>query len=189
MFDIIEFVLAKHGFDAGFEEKLKRLLNTALTVENSAYRIVGREVIEITDEKEIVEIETALEKQTTAVQIHLQHAIEKLSDRQNADFRNSIKEAISAVEAMCQLISGQNNATLPDSLKALRDRQALHPAFEQALIKLYAYTSDYGGIRHAVSDGQEKVSYADAKFMLVTCAAYINFLWAKASELNIPIKQ
>src|SRR5262245_52256168 len=35
---------------------------------------------------------------------------------------------------------------------------------EQALIKLYGYTSDEGGIRHALSEEASNLSYVDAKF-------------------------
>jgi hypothetical protein len=32
-------------------------------------------------------------------------------------------------------------------------------------------------------------SYADAKFMLVGCAAFVNYLWTKAAELGPKIKR
>jgi hypothetical protein len=112
-----------------------------------------------------------------------------LSDRKNPDYRNSIKESISAVEAACQAVSRKTNATLSDCIKALKEQKPLHPALEQALIKLYAYTSDEGGIRHALSDADATPSHADAKFMLVGCAAFVNYLWTKATELGLKIKR
>lgn len=43
----------------------------------------------------------------------------------------------------------------------------MHPALEQAILKLYGYTSDAGGIRHALTEESTVPSYGDAKFMLV----------------------
>ena len=188
VFDIIEFLLANFRFQPGAYEHLKQSLNMALTNENSAYPIVENEIVEITDQTEIETIETALDKAVSSIRIHLERSLALLSDRKAPDFRNSIKEAISAVEAACQTVSGKSNATLGDCLKVLREKQPFHPAFEQALNKLYGYTNDHGGIRHALTDTSDAVSYADAKFMLVAASSFINYLWAKAAELRIPIK-
>jgi hypothetical protein len=112
-----------------------------------------------------------------------------LSDRKKPDYRNSIKESISAVEAICQIISGKQKATLPDCLKAFKDRKPLHPAFEQALVKLYSYTSDEGGIRHALSENSSAPSFADAKFVLVSSSGFINYVLTKTAELGIKVKE
>ena len=111
-----------------------------------------------------------------------------LSDRKTPDYRNAIKEAISAVESACQAVSGKQKGTLPDCLKALKDKKPLHPAFEQALGKLYAFTSDEGGIRHALSEDATPPSYADAKFMIVASSAFVNYLCTKVAELDIKLK-
>ena len=167
------------------------LLNHLLTEEYAGYRVVGDELTDITDEHEISAIETALDSGTKASRTHLSHALSLLSDRKMPDYRNSVKESISAVEAVCQAISGKPNATLNDCLSAIRKKQAptsdafLHPAFDKAIDKLFAYTSDAGGIRHALTEEGSSVSQADAKFMLATCAAFVNYLWAKAAELGV----
>jgi len=59
----------------------------------------------------------------------------------------------------------------------------LHPALRNAFSNLYGYTSDEGGIRHAILDA-EKVSFEDAKFFLVVCSAFINFVEAKRAALQ-----
>ncbi len=112
-----------------------------------------------------------------------------LSDRKQPDYRNSIKESISAVEAVSQVVSGKTKATLGDCIKVLKTHGAIHPAFEQALLQLYGYTSDEGGIRHALTEDSTMPSYADAKFMLVSCAAFINFLWTKTAEIGLAIQE
>jgi len=163
-------------------------VNLHLQAESSAYRLVGNEVVEITDTTEIEAIETALEKRSKATQTHLRTALELLSDKTTPDFRNSIKESISAVEAACQTISGNDKASLGEALKIIKTGALLHGAFAQALGNLYGYTSDSGGIRHSLNDQSESPSYADAKFMLVACSAFVNYLWTKAAEGNLKIK-
>lgn len=119
-------------------------LNNAFEEHNSAYRFVGTEIVEITDKNEIHAIETALETAETPVRTHLEAALRMLSDRETPDYRNSVKESISAVEAVCRIITGDTSATLGD---ALRRVQNLHPAMSRAFNQLYGFTSDASGIR------------------------------------------
>ena len=62
----------------------------------------------------------------------------------------------------------------------------LHGALTSAFTKLSGYTSDESGIRHALLD-EPDISYEDAKFMLVACSAFINYLMVKASKAGIAI--
>lgn len=185
VYDFIEFAL--NQIEADWQATLKCIVNDFLQEENAAYRIVDFEIIEITNKAEIEAIESAIDIGVSTVSMHFQRSLDLLSDRKNPDYRNAIKEAISGVESACQVISGKQKATLTDCLKSLKDAAPLHPAFEQALIKLYGYTSDEGGIRHALSEQGSAPSYADAKFMLVASSSFVNYLWTKASELKLKI--
>ena len=51
------------------------------------------------------------------IQIHLNAALEKYAQRPIGDYRNSIKESISAVEALCREKTGEN--TLGKALNKL----------------------------------------------------------------------
>ena len=71
-------------------------------------------------------------------------------------------------------------------LKFIDDKlpvEALHPALKSALSKLYGYTSDAGGIRHALADEREP-DIEDARFMLVICSAFVSLISAKARKLG-----
>jgi hypothetical protein len=57
----------------------------------------------------------------------------------------------------------------------------LHPILKEALSKLYGYTSDESGIRHALID-HSAATKDDAVFMLSVCSAYINYLIAKSAS-------
>ena len=66
-------------------------------------------------------------------------------------------------------------------IKKLEDEIQLHPALRTAFSSLYGYTSDEGGIRHALMES-ENVRFEDAKFFLVVCSAFVNFVEAKISK-------
>lgn len=185
-YDFIEFLVK--AIPENWREQLKEILNSYMQAENSAYRIVDDEVVEITDEHEIEAIESALDKGINASRSHLSRALDLLADRKQPDYRNSIKESISAVEAACQVLAGMPKATLGDCIKVIKSKGTVHPAFEQALLKLYGYTSDEGGIRHALTEDSVTPQYSEAKFMLVASSAFVSFIWTKASELGIDIK-
>jgi hypothetical protein len=139
-------------------------------------------ITKITDEQEVAEIELALEKARGPVRTHLRRALELLSDRETPDYRNSIKESISAIESLVAIALGQKG-TLGQLIKKLEDEMGLHPALRAAFSNLYGYTSDESGIRHAILESTT-VDFEDAKFFLVVCSAFANFVTAK-----IPIRK
>lgn len=170
-------------------EAFKEEINRVLVHEQSGYRFVGDEIAPITNELEAKAIEEALdvaEKQHLAgVNEHLQSALQKLSDRPYPDYRNSVKESISAVESICKIVSGCPRATLPDTIKGLSVKGiTLHKALEQGIIKIYAWTSDADGIRHGMTD-QSTCDFDEAKYMLVSCSAFVNYLIGKATKAGL----
>jgi hypothetical protein len=187
VYDFIEFT-AENGPEE-LAEQFRGLCNSILERENSGYRFVGRQITQITDPAEISSIQAALTAATPVmpVKAHLETALSLLSDRKKPDFRNSIKESISAIEALARKISGNPKATLGDALKVLEAKNCLHGALKNSLSALYGYTSGAQGIRHAMLD-EPTLTYGDAKFMFVSCTAFVNLILIKAAELKIPIK-
>ncbi|MBF0475462.1 MAG: hypothetical protein HQK59_06440 [Deltaproteobacteria bacterium] len=185
IYDFVEFLLQNSDLSLFLE----LYINKVLEAENAAYRVVENEIVEITDQNEIKAIESAIEEGPTSSSTHFQSALKHLSDRRQPDYRNSIKESISAVEAICKILSGNNKATLGDGLKELKSKMPLHPAFTQALGNLYGYTCGPDGIRHGLTAEAESPAYSDAKFMLVVCAGFANYLMTKAAECGLKIKQ
>ena len=68
-------------------------------------------------------IDRASSSPYVSVNTHIKKALSLYSDRKNPDYENSIKESISAVEAMCCIITGMTgaSATLGAALKKLED--------------------------------------------------------------------
>ena len=55
-----------------------------------------------------------------------------------------------------------------------------HPALNEGFEKLYGYTSNEQGVRHALLDqGQSNVGQDEAVFMLGACASFASYLWRK----------
>ena len=68
----------------------------------------------------------------------------------------------------------------PSSSFLVDKKYPLHGALKEAFKKLYGYTSDAGGIRHGSLD-LANVDYDLAKYMLVSCSAFINYLISKSN--------
>ena len=179
VFDLIEFILS--GWHHQNAEKLCSGINNVLTEENSAYRLVSGQFVEITNDSEVQEVDAASSTGLDGVSTHITAAVKFLSDRKNPNYRNSIKESISAVESLFKVLTKNKSATLSDGLKEIKSAIHVHPALISGFEKMYAYTSDEGGIRHAIFDS-DKTSFSDAKFMLVSCSAFINYVVGKWSE-------
>lgn len=135
-----------------------------------------------------MEVALAQADALAGVTAHLQSALAKLGDRRSPDYRNCIKESISAVEAMCQLITAEPGATLGSALKRLKAHGVeVHPALEKAWLALYGYTGDKGGIRHAMLD-EPALTVADARYLLVSCSAFVSYLIELASLAGLALK-
>ncbi|MCV9938633.1 hypothetical protein OIU35_19985 [Boseaceae bacterium BT-24-1] len=184
LYDLIEFMY-ENGYSDEYDqdakiERFSGLVNQFLEQEKSAFRLVAGHVTELTGDSEINEIEEAAASKGkfSGVSLHIKSAVGLYSDRKNPDYRNSVKEAICAVEAAARTICQDDKATLGAAVKAIDKSHTMHPALKEGLLKIYGYSSDEGGIRHALTD-QSKVDHADAKFMIVSCSAFCNFLIEK----------
>lgn len=141
-----------------------------------AFRFIGGK---ITPLDSTTEAEVVVDAQTNADVIagarhSLDQAVEHLADRQNPDYPNSIKESISAVEAVVKKLTGEG--TLGAGLTKLEGAGlTIHPALKGAWSKMYGWTSDANGIRHAGIEAAD-ADQALAKYVLVTCSAFVSYL-------------
>jgi len=186
VYDFMEFAV-RYEQRIG-RDSLETAWNSILERELSGFRFVNHRVTLITDKTELSAIEDAIQQAGSLTQTgakeHLDTALKYLSDRQNPDYRNSIKESISAIEAIARIISGNPKAKLTDVLKRLEDTLGLHPALRSAYATLYGYASDEAGIRHAMQHKSE-VDFADAKYMIVICSAFVYYLIEKGRKAHL----
>lgn len=174
VYDLLEFILNNLN-----DNSLNKLINTVLENELSGYRFVNGIFTDITNQQEIEMLEDALtDKDFPNVKVHLQRALELLSDRKSPDYRNSIKESISAVESIAKEIAQKPKAELGEALKEIEKNGELHGALKQGFLKLYGYTSDANGIRHSLME-EPNLTADDAKFFLLVCTSFVNYLKTK----------
>lgn len=187
VYDFVEFV-PRIVLSSPESREFRLRCNEVLERELSGYRFVGECISPITNETELKEIEevlkTATEKRLEGVREHISAALSRLSDRKQPDYRNSIKESISAVESISKIIAQDPKAELAKALRIIKTKIALHPALEQGFLKIYGYTSDEGGIRHALTE-ESNCDFEDAKYMLVSCSAFINYLIMKSQKAGM----
>lgn len=184
VYDVVEIYIS--FLDKKKREQRTKQLNTIFEQEKSGYRIVLGEITPITNDAEIETIEQAAATTYDSVNQHISKALAHYADLKNPDYENSVKEAISAVEAMCCIITGTSGkqATLGNAIKKLEDKGVhIHGGMKQGFKDLYGYASDENGIRHGGKDFKS-VPPEDAKFMLISCSAFVNYLIEKWSKVE-----
>ncbi|MHB1037080.1 MAG: AbiJ-NTD4 domain-containing protein [Pirellulales bacterium] len=164
-------------------------INDILETEHSGYRFIAHVLSPISEQVELEEVQkAATELRGTGLdgaRKHLQTALDLFSKRPNPDYRNAIKEAISAIESIARQVGGQSGNGLSPALRALEEKAGLHGALCSAFQKLYGYTSDERGIRHAMLEEDSPVGFEEAKYMIVACSAFANYLAAKAEKAGL----
>lgn len=107
--------------------------------------------------------------------------LRRASERINAgDWTGSVRESIHVVESVARQLDPGAAKTLGPALASLEKRGALHPALKEGFSKLYGYTSDKPGIRHArLNETDANVGMDEAVFMLGACASFASYLWRK----------
>lgn len=166
----------------GLAEAFRAECNRAWAEEGAPYRFVGGQIVPTMSDAEAAEVAaliktTASDPRLAPVNTHLRDAGAKLGGRP-PDFRNSIKESVSAVEAAARIVASTSR-TLGDALRELESAGVrIHPALVRAYGAIYGYTSDADGLRHALD--LESVPAEDledlAVYMYVSCAAFASLL-------------
>lgn len=170
------FKLPTCSLDSWIKDTLQNELNDEFVRLNFAYRIIDGYVVEVSSEEEVKAIEEALTTEKESVKKHLRSALEKLSE---GDYRNSIKESASALEAFTRDVSGESTY----SLKWLdKEGIAVHKMIKDIMDKMYYYTcAKEVGCRHSHMDPDSPFTPTsdEAVFMLVSFSSIINYLIKK----------
>jgi hypothetical protein len=181
VYNFVEFML-NHlqtfvGLDDERARKAEGSLNHYLERQLSGYRAIHGVLAPISSQAEVDEVEQAATPVAgfQGVAKHIQTALELLGKKPEPDYRNSVKESISAVEAAVKLLTGEKSGGINTALAILEKKRHLHPEFKKGVSALYNYTSDEDGIRHAILE-EATTDFPEAKFMLVACSAFANFL-------------
>ena len=171
MIKCFEFIDKNMGNYLNLKKDYENKIQKVFKEENVNYKIIDSKITDIVDEEQIKSIGETLNNPYKVVSEHYSKAIEQLYSVK--DYANSIKESISSVEAMCQVINGSKEE-LKKALDNLKIK--IHPALEQGYIKLYAFTCDENGSRHANGLSEGEATFEEAKYMLISCSAFVNYL-------------
>lgn len=182
VFNLIEYIFNIESNDSEVKEGLKFNLNHIFLEEQVAYKIISWKITQITDEIEVESIEEAIAESPRVVKQHLKKSLEFLSHKTKPDYENSAKESISAVESTCRLILNDKNVTLGKALKKIEKENTieLNGSLKESFNILYGFTSSEDGVRHGSFDDKD-LGYDLAKFLLVSCSAFTNYLLAKSN--------
>ncbi|MGA3343117.1 MAG: hypothetical protein ABSD11_21650 [Methylocella sp.] len=180
--NLVEFLHAQFQNEAS-QQRFRNEINGVLEREKSGYRFIAGRLAHITADIEMWELEQAAKHidRFAPVTAHVMSALDLYSKKPNPDYRNSIKESISAVEAAAKIITGQPTATLDGAIRIIEHKHSMHGAFRKGITQLYGYTSDEGGIRHSLTEATD-IDEADALYMLVSRSAFANYLIRRYAE-------
>lgn len=202
VYNLVEFLVEHHylivHYVSGAQVDQRKLeavkldlanrFNHMFEIERSGFRFISGVLSPITDQVELDAVSNSLEQLDKAnldgARKHIQTALELFSKRPTADYRNSIKESISAVESVAKIIGSKDGDGISIALKVLTEKANLHGALRSAFEKLYGFTSDDNGIRHAMID-DPSAGIDEAKYMIVSCSAFCSYLLGKAQSANL----
>jgi hypothetical protein len=172
-------------------ENIVNYINRVLIENHSGYSLLNNVFIEITNYEEISELEklnaNSHKHELNNIRIHFKNSIDLFAKKPNPDYANSIKESISMVEAISSIIEPKGK-TLGDALSKIESSEIIkmHPGLKSGFSSIYGYVSDGDGIRHALKiDVEQKLDAEDARFFLVSCSAFTNYLIEKASKAGV----
>lgn len=187
---IIEFLMER--LELRSSESFQNIHTSAIEAINRTfeknlvgYRFIDTHITPIDTDAELDAIQSALDEtdHLAGVRHSLQRAVELFADRKQPDYPNSIKESISAVEAIVKKITGKG--TLGEGIKKLESSGLkIHPALKDAWLKMYGWTSDADGIRHAGIEAAD-ANQALAKYALISCSAFISYLLDEGQKAGL----
>ena len=180
VFDLVQFVLRHEECPANFIKEMKG----AFVSSRLAYAIDDGPPPTIIPSVAVEEGNTILESLQTLRDAGLGGSAAQLRKAAECingqDWAGSVRESIHAVESVARQLDPIASQTLAPALKSLEKGGTLHPALKEAFTKLYGYTSNEQGIRHALLDQDSaNVGMDEAVFMLGACASFSSYLWRK----------
>jgi hypothetical protein len=184
VYELIEVVAARGYFLE--PDDARKYWNLILEKGGSGYRFVGKKLAPFTNPEEVKAIEEigGWTGVLAPVGIQIRAAVEKLAAKPVPDFRGSMKESISAVETVCKLLANKPDGTLSPALDSIKKKIGLDTKLHEGFKNLYWYTCGPEGIRHGLMD-QSTCDLDDAKYLLVSCSAFVNYLVAKGVKAEL----
>jgi hypothetical protein len=158
----------------------------ALKFAHAAYRVIDRTtIVPVGSDAERKTIERAFTDLASAefhgARQHLRTAAEQLAVGHVSD---SIRESIHAVESAVRVL--EQDANFSKALAKLDAKVKINGALKAGFNRLYGFTNDEKGLRHALLDAPAaNVDEVDALFMIGACAAFVSYLINKSRNAGL----
>jgi hypothetical protein len=180
LFDLIQFTLRHSSCPPNFASRMRQVFlrcRLAYTIDEGQPPTIVPAVTPEEGSAVIGALQTLRKARLGGAESHLRNASECINAR---DWAGSVRESIHAVESVARQLDSKACGGLKPALESLERRGGLHPALKAAFNKLYGYTSDEQGVRHALLDRPDhNVRMDEALFMLSACASFASYLWRK----------
>ena len=120
-----------------------------------------------------------------AVQMHMEKALAHFSNRTKPDYANTVKESVSAVESLVKEWTGKEFKSGMDQLAKdgilPNDRAPKgKPFLLEAVSNIWGYANKTS--RHGLKSGEAPPDADSARFILVTCAAFVNYMTTRREK-------
>ena len=154
--------------------------NTLFEEEGVGYRFYDGQLLPIVEPEQATAILSSSTDSKVALgaRHHISAALDLLRPGEGGivSATSVVREAISACEAQARHTLQDDKITLGQAAKKLAANKNSHPAFVDGISKLYGWTSDEKGIRHASDGSPVSLSTSDAIFFLTIASAFVT--WA-----------
>lgn len=184
--NLIEILTNERRYDKELVNRISKLFETHVAAywldkSNYPYKFFPRSN-EAQGEATREAIKTIRDGSMKGAETHLRQAAEHINAQR---FAESIKDSIHAVESVARQIDPKSK-TLGPALQSLEKAGLVkHTALKEAFSKLYGYTSDEQGIRHALLDkNSPDVDLDEAMFMFGACASFAAYLVNKHHKMQ-----
>ena len=189
IYNLLEFMyisFQEHSI-MGFSVFLESELNKILEEEFAPYRMIEGLIIPISDDEEIKTVKETFENldRFHPAKEHLKKALKLLSNRESPDYVNSIKESISALESLANLILGTSGKSLTAIHQKLCSELKCPKPIEMQIKLFYDWVSKEEGIRHGKVHEKTTIGQSEAKLIFIQICGLINYLITKLSEKGI----
>lgn len=169
-------------------------LNNLLAEENLAYEFVNGQFQRLGRPQTQQNIQRAgpvlADPRLYPVRAYFLKAQRFFNERPDPDIQNCVKEAICALEAAVEILTGKPASK--DFTKVVKQVQGIEPnqippPIAEGMIKIHSYRGAAQGVAHAALQGSSVRKY-EAEFVLSLVAAYITYLYDlyPAEEETLP---
>jgi len=169
--DLLEVVIGSNIVRQDFIDSL----GSAFKSSGSAYRLINGRMETITSEEHASSLDVAINTVSSSeyggAKNHLQNAS---TEMRNGKWKSSIRESISSIESILFDATGQKS--FAKAIDTLKPKLGTHSALVEGWKKIYGYTSDKDGIRHAMLSETSSVDEKEAIYMYGACAGFVAYL-------------